>query len=1024
MVAEEASYSKPMFNDEYLIYNICMWRNLCMWRHFKKYWYVSVLLIFASSVFADGDFSQSQVVSGESAVGSLRTIGEYPAEHDRKGQVVRKGHTVTLLPNDHIFIYGADSYGATKNGSIVLDRKRRTIVVTEEPPAISWFPELHAWKVLGRPAECPYTSYLQTATLLANNRILFSGGICDAPRLVNETSPYPAAFKKQSIWNDGLQKWESAPSLIAERIYHTATSLSDGNVLITGGVSDSYTPAVAQPVKYSVEMYMDVTASHAAEMVPLQNLHFARARHTSTQLGDGSVMVAGGMDKDEKAIASIEIWNPKTKTWHDGPGLVTPRFNHMSLLLNDGRLMIAGGIGQDGNPTRSVEIWNPEKQSWTDAAPLLQPLRTHSAVVLSSGDVLVTGTGFDDSNNTVSIVMLWQKNTEQWKFAGNLSPDGLSDIRDTENYNLLANKDKSALVFGNSVIMQWLPSLSKSSEYIPDSGRVGNAIAVLNDGKVLLAGGKTGSMASDLAEIYDPVSNRFALTGNMKQPRWTGMPFQTSISSVVTNDGRVVLAGGWVSNQSKTGQAIANFAEAWDPSTSEWSIIRGLHFEPLERVYLGKLADGRVLFLASKEFGDEGLAAYHSLTWNPRDNKVTSKVVSATARAKAAIAILNDGRVLIVGGSTREFIPEHVCPKMSPANHSSADGEEGDGCQDEAAHWVSYENPTAQIWDSRTGVTSALPYPPGWHAANPQTLVLKNGNVVLVNSVMPYPMQEGIEKEEWLFDARHNTWSKLPALATNLNWPMTELIDGSIIAWAASNINPTHANLLKPGAASWEHILRFPQSQATVTQLPSGKLLAFSPAEPYVSQFEDNSKQWLLQLNYYLKTEKPALVELADGDVAVLGSIFGNKKILQIWSPKNNTWVSSGAVAKGNTTGKALRLPSGAVMNIGYGDAGSYVCDIWNPDDDSWSFCGNFKPENKRSYGKFVLGSLDDGRGVFMGSSETAFVFNESSREWAQMQVEWNLKQYTYGIAVHGDKPIAQFLDHITTMDRCRCGWR
>lgn len=953
-------------------------------------------------------------------IGELKTIGTYPP--NGRGSEVEQhrldNRIVTMLDNGSVFAYGVvlDNISITK-------ANERIIGSGSNPPAIRWD---KGWKDQGYPPECPQGSFFPTATPLADNKILFAGGFCNASRLLNDDSPYPPDFTKLSLWNDVTQKWEVAPSLHEARLHHTATLLKGNSVLIVGGESHHHTVENEEPVLDSVELY------RADVMLQLPHLHFARAKHTTTQLNDGNVLVIGGFDQQGKPLSSVEIWDAKTQAWHDGAPLSIPRYNHTATLLSDGRLMITGGISQAGLPTNLVEIWDTATQTWSNAAPLLQPLRSHSATALSNGDVLVVGTSFDEHRHAVSQTMLWRAATAQWQPAGTLSPDNTGDIRSDIKYFLWANKNGGALLFSNTLIMRWLPTTLIAGEYFPSSERQGYTTASLNDGRILLAGGHLRNTPFDLTEIYDPASNQFSSTGRLNQPRYTGMPYQEKLSSVVTDDGEMVIAGGWVQKPDQTEGSVANFAEVWNPATGQWRIIQELRFEPQERVYLRKLDNGDVLFFSSKELSEEGSAQYRALVWQPRSNSVEKLPVTATPRVKAAIALLADGRVLIVGGSTREFVPEYICPQTTPHStaNTDADSEEGDGCQDEPAHWQLQRADTAELWNSRTDTTASITYPPSFHAENPQTLVLNNGNVLLVNAVMPHPMQTHPPQPEWLWNARTSSWTLLPPLAVDMNWPMTELNDGSLVAWAASNVNPSHAQVLKPNATTWQPMLRFPQIKASVIQLPSGQLLAISSTEPYAAVFEEKPQQWLLRQSQHVTTsdsaqvefangsmfvavDDAALVELADGKLAVLGTMqkVGMKKLAQIWNPQTNAWAATRKIVDGRTTGNAILLPSGAVLNISYGAAGSYLCDIWQPDDDSWQSCGTLKPTKNADYANFVLGHLNDHRVVFMSSAEQAFVFDENAHNWAEMKTRWNLESMNFGFAIHTDKPLAEFFD-------------
>jgi hypothetical protein len=937
---------------------------------FLLFRFFCVGLLFSPAVMADNDLPTPTTARGDSAAGTLRNIGKYVGDNGRYGQ------TITQLADGSIFVYGAVPNNAVEKDAVILDPRQRIYAAAYVMPgAISWDPIKHGWISRGRAPECPHTAYTHTATLLTDNKILFAGGLCDTPRLHNDDSPLPAAaFNKVSLWNQASQKWESVPSLAQGRLYHSASLLADGSVMIIGGEDDRRTSDKVEPVLASVELFRDATKDHAAEILPLAPLQGARAKHTSTRMSDNSVMVVGGINSASHPLASAEIFDPKTLVWRDGPALNTARSQHSAVLLDDGRLMIAGGIGPTGRTISSVEIYDPATNSWAEAARLLVPLLKHSAAKLSNGDVLIAGISTDVNKSTVPRSMLWKKAIEQWQPAGILRADGVSHSGGTEDYRVVAGKDGGALVFGDREILQWLPAQRGAADYFPNTSRTFHATVLLPDNRILLAGGRTGENATTLSELYDPVTNKFTVTGPMQQARYTGMPYQASLSSIVLKDGRVIVAGGWVVAPGDPENPVANSPDIWDPATGLWSVIKTIRFEVNDRVSFNTMKDGRVLFFASREQEEKGTSEFRAWIWNPDSNQVQTPKVNATASSNVGIAVLGDGRVLIVG--SRQL------------------------------------NAKAELWDSRSGVSLPLTYPDGLRGKHLQTLLLKNGDVLVLSADYASLRANPQPESPMLWSARTKTFTALPPLATDINWPMTELNDGSLIAWAQENINPASAQRLRPGAEVWEPIPRFPQTKATVTLLPSGQLLALASSSPHVAIFGEQSPQWQLKQSTYLHTENPALVELPDGALAVVGTVLGNKIAVQTWNSKTNTWTMTRAI-QGNrgSTGKAVRLSSGAVMTFSFGGSGRLLCDIWRPSDDSWKVCGSFTSENKDTYPDFVLGKMEDGRVAFMANSETTSVYDEAADKWQTMKIEWNTDGLRYGEAVRSDKPLARFFD-------------
>ena len=170
--------------------------------------------------------------------------------------------------------------------------------------------------------------------------------------------------------------------------------------------------------------------------------------------------------------------------------------------------------------------------------------------------------------------------------------------------------------------------------------RWGPTATLLPDGLVLIAGGFDGSNAVASAELYSPATGTFAPTGSMATAR-------LGQTATLLRDGRVLTVGGLSSYLLGTATASA---ELFDPATSTFSptgsmsAARFVHSATL-------LADGRVLIAGGRESGGGGDLMSAEL-YEPTSGTFSSSGPMTTARESEnkTVVLLRSGAVLIAGG--------------------------------------------------------------------------------------------------------------------------------------------------------------------------------------------------------------------------------------------------------------------------------------------------------------------------------------------------------------------------------------
>jgi len=172
--------------------------------------------------------------------------------------------------------------------------------------------------------------------------------------------------------------------------------------------------------------------------------------------------------------------------------------------------------------------------------------------------------------------------------------------------------------------------------------RSGHSATLLQSGKVLVFGGDNNGRLLDSAELFDPATSKWTITGRMKWPREYGN------SATLLRDGRVLAAGYGTS-------------EVYDPQTGRWAETGRM---VTERAYHAAklLADGRVLVAGGDmEYGFISAESFDPSTgtWTPAGRFFVDK------RYGYATTILEDGRVLVVGEGGQDPISTARIPLHS-----------------------------------------------------------------------------------------------------------------------------------------------------------------------------------------------------------------------------------------------------------------------------------------------------------------------------------------------------------------------
>ena len=291
-------------------------------------------------------------------------------------------HTATLLPNGKVLVVGGSQTLRILASAQLYDPRTRT------------------WSSAGTLSTA---RALHTATLLKSGKVLVVGGTSGQPY-------YVGSLASAELYDPQTSSWALAASMHTPRSYHTATLLSDGRVLVVGGIEA--TNDVSGTVLTSAELYDPVTNG----WTPTTPLPFARARHTAVLLADDRVLVIGGTDSAYPAstgyFPTAEIYDPASQSWSQVGNMNAPRVDATATVLPDNRVLV---VGDDGVNERTAEIFDPQTNGWLPIPDPGVARAEQVAVELRNGMVLVAGGVGEVSAQLFD----WRRNA--WTNAGALS---------------------------------------------------------------------------------------------------------------------------------------------------------------------------------------------------------------------------------------------------------------------------------------------------------------------------------------------------------------------------------------------------------------------------------------------------------------------------------------------------------------------------------------------------------------------------------------------------------------------------
>jgi len=285
-------------------------------------------------------------------------------------------------------------------------------------------------------------------------------------------------------------------------------------------------------------------------------------------------------------------------TWSSLPNMPSSHLWASGIItLNNNNVLVTAGYSPTGL-TASTALFNTQTKTWSTTGNINDPRALHGNAIVKLND------------GTIMI-------------AGGEGPD-VTDISSVEIYNPASGT------------WQFTDPLATPRRY--------QAI-ILQDGKVLVTAGAEGLPDNDRflgsTEIYNPQTEQWTSSGYLKIPR-EGAPEITLLPN-----GKVLLLGGYSKND-----RLIDRAEIYDPQRSGWTT--SLMPYGLMGATATVLDNGLVLIAGGSTgyYTNATTITNKTLLYNPTADTWTPTTPMNVARSSHNAVLLEDGKVLIIGGGT------------------------------------------------------------------------------------------------------------------------------------------------------------------------------------------------------------------------------------------------------------------------------------------------------------------------------------------------------------------------------------
>jgi hypothetical protein len=297
------------------------------------------------------------------------------------------------------------------------------------------------------------------------------------------------------------------------------------------------------------------------------------------------------------------------------------------------------------------------------------------------------------------------------------------------------------------------------------------------------------------------------------------------------------------------------------------------------------------------------------------DVEALSRQASRTARVSHTATLLKDGKVLVVGGSSRD--------------------------QQNALATADLYDPASNTWTAAASMASARVF----HVA----VLLSDGRVLVAGGSDGYSQASNALASAELYDPVRDTWSPAGSMTNAAEVARATLLkSGKVFVSLIRSIDRTQQDpptpqLYDPASNTWSATSPMISARYAIheiTLLESGKVLITggraygrSNPQPTPELYDPATNTWSAAAGALARHGHQA-TDLKNGKVLVMGGVVDWTTLLssaELYDPVLKTWSPTASMATARARGfKATRLENGKVFVTGQG------AEVYDPDSNTW----------------------------------------------------------------------------------------